>query len=109
MAVPHWTAGLMWMVRRLNEPIRIGPFLTGVGFLDLQAWQRRRHAARQGALARRDRAIQSSRELLRACLRAEQLRQFDRAGWFSLPEAEVKLLQGQRPMLSDLAKRLGIG
>lgn len=72
----------MWMVRRLNEPIRIGPFLTGVGFLDLQAWQRRRHAARQGALARRDRAIQSSRELLRACLRAEQLRQFDRAGWF---------------------------
>ena len=33
----------------------------------------------------------------------------DRAGWFSLPEAEVKLLQGQRPMLSDLAKRLGIG
>ncbi|TSE14165.1 NUDIX domain-containing protein [Mesorhizobium intechi] len=33
----------------------------------------------------------------------------DRVGWFSLPEAEAKLLQGQRPMLSDLAKQLGIG
>ncbi|TPN39961.1 MULTISPECIES: NUDIX domain-containing protein [unclassified Mesorhizobium] len=32
----------------------------------------------------------------------------DRAGWFSLPEAEVKMLVGQRPMLSDLAKQLGI-
>lgn len=32
----------------------------------------------------------------------------DRAGWFSLPEAEVKMLVGQRPMLSDLAERLGI-
>ncbi|TRC72844.1 NUDIX domain-containing protein [Mesorhizobium sp. WSM4307] len=33
----------------------------------------------------------------------------DRAGWFSLPEAAPKILQGQRPMLSDLAKRLGTG
>lgn len=32
----------------------------------------------------------------------------DRAGWFSLAEAEVKILQGQRPMLSDLAGQLGI-
>lgn len=31
----------------------------------------------------------------------------DKAGWFSLPEAEVKILAGQRPMLSDLAKQLG--
>ncbi|MBZ9675671.1 NUDIX domain-containing protein [Mesorhizobium sp. ES1-1] len=31
----------------------------------------------------------------------------DRAGWFSLTEAEVKILQGQRPMLSDFAKQLG--
>jgi predicted NUDIX family NTP pyrophosphohydrolase len=31
----------------------------------------------------------------------------DRAGWFSLPEAEVKILAGQRPMLADLAKQLG--
>ncbi|TPL86000.1 NUDIX domain-containing protein [Mesorhizobium sp. B2-3-12] len=30
----------------------------------------------------------------------------DRAGWFSLAEAEVKILQGQRPMLSDLVERL---
>ena len=66
----------MRMVRRLNEPIRIGPFL------DLQAWEQRRLAARQDELARRDQAIESSRELLRACLRAEQLLQFDRAGWF---------------------------
>jgi predicted NUDIX family NTP pyrophosphohydrolase len=33
----------------------------------------------------------------------------DRAGWFSLPEAEVKILAGQRPMLADLVKRLGAG
>lgn len=32
----------------------------------------------------------------------------DRAGWFSLAEAEVKILVGQRPMLSDLAKQLGV-
>lgn len=32
----------------------------------------------------------------------------DRAGWFSLAEAGVKILQGQRPMLSDLATQLGI-
>ncbi|ESY86361.1 MULTISPECIES: NUDIX domain-containing protein [Mesorhizobium] len=32
----------------------------------------------------------------------------DRAGWFTLAEAGVKILQGQRPMLSDLAERLGI-
>lgn len=31
----------------------------------------------------------------------------DRAGWFTLAEAEVKILQGQRPMLSDLAEQLG--
>lgn len=29
----------------------------------------------------------------------------DRAGWFALPEAEVKILRGQRPMLSDLARQ----
>jgi predicted NUDIX family NTP pyrophosphohydrolase len=29
----------------------------------------------------------------------------DRAGWFALPEAEVKILKGQRPMLSDLARQ----
>ncbi|ESY92342.1 NUDIX domain-containing protein [Mesorhizobium australicum] len=32
----------------------------------------------------------------------------DRAGWFTLTEAGVKILQGQRPMLSDLAEQLGI-
>jgi hypothetical protein len=72
----------MRMLRRLNERIRIRPYLMAVARLDLQAWQRRRHAARQADLARRDQAIQSSRELLRTCLRPEQLVQFDRAGWF---------------------------
>lgn len=48
----------------------------------LQAWWQRRHAARQAELARRERAVESSRELLRACLCAEQLAEFDRAGWF---------------------------
>lgn len=33
----------------------------------------------------------------------------DRAGWFTLPEAEVKILVGQRPMLADLAAQLGAG
>ncbi|RWE31513.1 MAG: NUDIX domain-containing protein [Mesorhizobium sp.] len=33
----------------------------------------------------------------------------DRAGWFTLAEAEVKILQGQRPMLSDLAEQLDAG
>ncbi|MBZ9681750.1 MULTISPECIES: NUDIX domain-containing protein [unclassified Mesorhizobium] len=32
----------------------------------------------------------------------------DRADWFTLAEAGVKILQGQRPMLSDLAEQLGI-
>jgi predicted NUDIX family NTP pyrophosphohydrolase len=32
----------------------------------------------------------------------------DRAGWFSLSEAEVKILVGQRPMLLDLAEQLGV-
>ena len=50
----------------------------------LQAWWQRRHAARQAEAARRERAVESSRELLRACLRAEQLAEFDRAGWFTV-------------------------
>ena len=33
----------------------------------------------------------------------------DRAGWFSLAEAEMKILTGQRPMLSDLAAQLDAG
>jgi predicted NUDIX family NTP pyrophosphohydrolase len=33
----------------------------------------------------------------------------DRAGWFTLPEAEVKILNGQRPMLSDCARQQGAG
>ncbi|TPK57681.1 NUDIX domain-containing protein [Mesorhizobium sp. B2-4-19] len=33
----------------------------------------------------------------------------DRTGWFSLPEAEVKMLVGQRPMLADLAAQLESG
>jgi len=32
----------------------------------------------------------------------------DRAGWFTLAEAEVKMLAGQRPMLADLVGRLGL-
>ena len=33
----------------------------------------------------------------------------DRAGWFTLPEAEVKILKGQRPMLLDFARQQGAG
>lgn len=39
----------------------------------------------------------------------KQFPEVDRAGWFTLPEAAVKILAGQRPMLSDLAERLGVG
>ncbi|CAN7666068.1 NUDIX domain-containing protein [Mesorhizobium sp. LjRoot246] len=33
----------------------------------------------------------------------------DRAGWFTLAETEVKILKGQRPMLSDFARQQGTG
>ncbi|MFD1981145.1 NUDIX domain-containing protein [Mesorhizobium newzealandense] len=33
----------------------------------------------------------------------------DRAGWFTLPEAAVKVLAGQRPMLSDFARQQDAG
>jgi predicted NUDIX family NTP pyrophosphohydrolase len=33
----------------------------------------------------------------------------DRAGWFSLPEADVKILKGQRVILTDFAERHAVG
>ena len=42
--------------------------------------------------------------------RSGQFREFpevDRAGWFSLSEAQAKILKGQKPMLADLAEHLG--
>ncbi|OHV86945.1 NUDIX domain-containing protein [Mesorhizobium sp. ORS 3428] len=33
----------------------------------------------------------------------------DKAGWFSLPEAGVKILKGQRPILDDFLERRGAG
>ena len=33
----------------------------------------------------------------------------DRAGWFSLPEAGLKILKGQRPILDDFVERRGAG
>lgn len=44
--------------------------------------------------------------------RSGSLKEFpevDRAGWFTLPEAEVKILKGQRPMLLDFARQQGAG
>jgi hypothetical protein len=82
VALRRWAAELVRMVGWLTARIRIRLHLTAVPFLDLQGRQQRRRTARQAALARRNQAIQSSRELLRTCLRAEQLVQFDRAGWF---------------------------
>lgn len=32
----------------------------------------------------------------------------DRAGWFSLPEGEQKILPGQRPFLSELLRKLAV-
>ncbi|MER9705107.1 NUDIX domain-containing protein [Mesorhizobium sp. M0204] len=37
----------------------------------------------------------------------KEFAEVDRAGWFSLPEANVKILKGQRAMLADLAGRHG--
>ncbi|TPK41873.1 NUDIX domain-containing protein [Mesorhizobium sp. B2-5-4] len=39
--------------------------------------------------------------------RMKEFPEVDRAGWFTLAEAEVKILKGQRPMLTDLAGQLG--
>ncbi|TPJ37699.1 NUDIX domain-containing protein [Mesorhizobium sp. B2-5-13] len=39
--------------------------------------------------------------------RMKEYPEVDRAGWFTLAEAEVKILKGQRPMLTDLAGQLG--
>ena len=33
----------------------------------------------------------------------------DRAGWFTLPDAEMKILNGQRPMLLDFARQQRVG
>ena len=38
--------------------------------------------------------------------RLQTFPEIDRAGWFSIERAEVKLLNGQRPMLSDLSRQL---
>ena len=82
MALPRWAAELMRMVRWLAPPIRMRLHGTAMSLLDLQGREQRRQAARQADLARRNQAVQRSRDLLRACLREEQLAQFDRAGWF---------------------------
>ncbi|MER8725198.1 NUDIX domain-containing protein [Mesorhizobium sp. M0213] len=37
----------------------------------------------------------------------KEFAEVDRAGWFSLPEANLKILKGQRAMLADLAGRHG--
>ena len=84
MAVPRWAAGVMRMVRQLAASLRSRPRRPVGSLLDLYSWQQRRRAAKQADLARRDLATQRSRELLRACLRPEQLAEFDRVGWFTV-------------------------
>ncbi|EJC85517.1 putative NTP pyrophosphohydrolase [Rhizobium leguminosarum bv. trifolii WSM2297] len=52
-------------------------------------------------------AIRSSEFQMEWPPKSGQVRSFpevDRAGWFSLADAETKLLKGQRPMLADLLK-----
>ncbi|MBY3235497.1 NUDIX domain-containing protein [Rhizobium laguerreae] len=54
-------------------------------------------------------AIRSSKFEMEWPPRSGRLTSFpevDRAGWFSLPEAAIKLLKGQRPMLADLLTHL---
>lgn len=82
MVVPRWVAGPVGTLLRLTACMRIRSCLAALTLSAVQAWRQRRHAARVAELARRDKAVQRSRDLLRACLGAEQLDQFDRAGWF---------------------------
>ncbi|NNU48567.1 NUDIX hydrolase [Rhizobium leguminosarum] len=54
-------------------------------------------------------AIQSSEFQMEWPPRSGRVKSFpevDRAGWFSLPDAAVKLLKGQRPMLAGLLTQL---
>ncbi|MCA2406852.1 NUDIX domain-containing protein [Rhizobium leguminosarum] len=54
-------------------------------------------------------AIRSSKFEIEWPPRSGRLKSFpevDRAGWFSLREAAIKLLKGQRPMLADLLTHL---
>ncbi|ASS58694.1 NUDIX domain-containing protein (plasmid) [Rhizobium leguminosarum] len=54
-------------------------------------------------------AIQSSEFQMEWPPRSGRVKSFpevDRAGWFSLPDAAIKLLKGQRPMLPDLLTHL---
>jgi len=67
--VPRWAAGLL----RLVQP-----------FTFWETRQRQREQARQTGLQRREQVISRSRELLRACLRTEQLVQFDSTGCFTV-------------------------
>lgn len=39
----------------------------------------------------------------------KEFAEVDRAGWFSLPEANLKILKGQRAMLAEFAGRHGDG
>ncbi|MBX5222898.1 MULTISPECIES: NUDIX domain-containing protein [unclassified Rhizobium] len=39
--------------------------------------------------------------------RIQAFPEVDRAGWFPTPEAEIKILKGQLPMLADLVTQLG--
>jgi predicted NUDIX family NTP pyrophosphohydrolase len=39
----------------------------------------------------------------------KEFREVDRAGWFSLPEASLKILSGQRAILDDFMERRKAG
>jgi len=66
----------------VDEGTPIQPHLTPEERLELDARQRQRQEARQIGLLRREQGIHRSRELLRSCLRREQLIQFDNTGSF---------------------------
>ncbi|PDQ23017.1 NUDIX hydrolase [Mesorhizobium sanjuanii] len=57
-------------------------------------------------------AVKSNTFLMEWPPRSGSMREFpevDKAGWFSLPEAETKILKGQRPILKDFATLLDTG
>jgi len=57
-------------------------------------------------------AVRSNTFMMEWPPRSGSMKQFpevDKAGWFSLPEADVKILKGQRAILTDFAERHGAG
>jgi hypothetical protein len=90
--VPRWAAGLIRMAVR--------------PFSFLGARRRQREQAWQTSLQHRERILDRSRELLRACLQTEQLIQFDTTGCFTVRGRlhDYRINQGRTANVDVLAR-----